>query len=45
MYPTIPSLYLPRFTSIATDILKEKITNEHALQGFFLEEFPISLWG
>ena len=42
-YPTTPSFYTIGFTPIAIDLFEEK-KNEHMLQGFFLEEYPMSLW-
>ena len=45
VYPTTPSLYTVGFILIAINLPKEKFKNEHMLQGFFLGEYRMSLWG
>ena len=45
LYPTTPSMYMVRSTSMAINLPEEKFKYEHMLQEFFLEEYPISLSG
>ena len=45
MNPTAPSIYTVGFTSIAIDLPEKNLKNEHMMHEFFLEEYPMSLWG
>ena len=44
VFPTTPSLYTIGCTYIAINLPKKNSKNEHLMHGFFLEEYPMSLW-
>ena len=45
LYPTTPSLYIVGFTSLAIDLPKDKLKNDHLLRGFFLKEYILYHFG